>query len=650
MVDLNKLSDAELDARLKARQKGPSLSTLTDEQLDAELLKKRRSTGISEVPQGAQVTPFPQLLDTAKRLGTELLAESPALAGAGLSAMATAPTGPLGMIPAAIAGGVVGKLTQEGVEQGLLATGILEEGERLISEQPLRKKGLQEVLEESQKTGLIMGAGEAGGQALIAPFTKLGRGFSRNVTPEGKETLEFFRGTGITPNPAKVTDSRILDLASNAGEASIFGGEKFLQGQIKAVDYIDDTINRLVGLSSKSRESLGDLFSDAITESSIAFREAGKTLFKRLDEATGTNFVNTAKLRLQADKLIDELTGLNVEPSLIRRLQEAGETSLGPDALQRTGLRFSEAQRLRSDLLAITRKSENVISDKATGRIKLITKILEREMEATAKSAGGDVLKQWRRANSFWKEGRDTFDAKIIKDLIKKDPDAAVSALFTAAKDKPVMIRRIKRALKDKTLIRDLENSTLKTILFRSTNELGDIVPTKLLNQLKAFGGVDGQALKAMFPRGEDKVLAKLARIKGVVLKGQPDATGRFAVQIGQVTAGVALVSGQFKRAALAILIVPDMIARAFRNPRIVRFITEGAKARPGTKAAVTFTTRLSALLAKEGINHQIIEGGTDISPTRENAAILEQQQQQQPDRRNLSEKDFKEILNPTGL
>jgi len=629
VVNFSGLTDEELDAAIKKER---SISTLSDTQLDAEIAKEQeRTRPIPEVPEGG-FSSFPGLMDKLKSFGTEVLAESPALASATGAAVVTAPLGPFAQVPAAGAAALTAKLIQLGIEQGLIRSGISEEGDKLISEQPLEKKDFPEVLMEAGKTGVEFGLAEGAGQLAIAPFTKIGRGFSRNVTPEGKETLEFFKGTGIVPNPAKVTDSRILDLASNAGEASIFGGEKFLQGQIRAVDFIDATIDRLVGSISRTKESLGTLFADAITESSIAFRGAGKTLFDRIDQAVGTGFVNTAGIRRLADDIIEELSGLSVEPSLIRSLREAGETTLGPTALQRTGLRFSEAQKLRSDLLAVTRKSGNVISDKSTGRINRLLKILESEMEATAKSAGPKVLGQWRRANKFWKDGLDTFNAKVIKDIINKDPDAAVAALFTATKDRAVMIQRVKRALKDKKLVRAFENSTFKTILFRSRDELGDIVPTKLLNQLKAFGGEDGQALKAMFPRGEDKVLAKLARIKGVILKGQPDATGRFAVQIGQVTAGVALVSGQFKRAALAILIVPDLLARAFRHPGIARFIAEGAKARPGTKAAVTFTTRLSTLLADAGINHQVIEGGIDISPTKENAEILKQQQQQPVD------------------
>jgi len=620
MVDLSKLSDKELDALIKSTEREESIFSMSESQMknDPKLQEK------------------PSLGQVLSGVGDATLNESPALTGAGIGAAAGSGVGPLGAILGALGGGTAGKLIQLLVEQGLLSADVLKQGEN-VSGEPLTKMNPQDIALESGRSGIEMGVGEIAGQALIAPFTKMSRGFSKDVTPAGRETLEFFKGTDITPNPAKVTNSRILDLMSNAGEASIFGGEKFLQGQIKATNYIDDTIENLVQLSSHSKEALGDLFADAIKENSVAFKEAGKTLFKRLSLSVGDDFVNTAGIRQKSQGLINELSGLNVEPTLIQKLQAAGSTGVRGSGMLETGLRFSEAQALRSDLLAVLRKSSDVISDKAIGRIKSVTAILEKSMEKVARDAGPAVLHQWRRANNFWKDGINTFNSKIVKSIVDKDPDLAVNSLFTATKDRAVQIRRLKRALGNKEAIDEFQSNTLAAIIFRSKNAEGNIMANSLLNQLKNFGGTDGQALKVMFPHGEDKVLAKLARIKDVTLKAQPDSTGRFAVQIGQITAATALATGNFPKTGLSILIAPDMIARAFRNPAIVRFLTEGAKARPGTKAATTFTTRLAALLTSKGIDFETREGGVDLSPTLENAARLKE----------MTEQQFKKAINP---
>ena len=116
----------------------------------------------------------------------------------------------------------------------------------------------------------------------------------------------------------------------------------------------------------------------------------------------------------------------------------------------------------------------------------------------------------------------------------------------------------------------------------------------------------------AMHTSIQDKVLAKLARIKGVILKGQPDSTGRFAVQIGQISAAAALATGKFRKTAFSILLGPEAIARAFRSPTIAGLITEGLKINPATKQGLRqltlFTTRLAAQLKKEDIKHEIIQ------------------------------------------
>ena len=92
---------------------------------------------VMEVPDNmAGVTTWPQLKETAKAFGNEIVAESPILAGAGLAAYAAAPGGPLAMIPASIAGGTLAALTKEGVEQGMLKSGIIKEGDKLISDYP----------------------------------------------------------------------------------------------------------------------------------------------------------------------------------------------------------------------------------------------------------------------------------------------------------------------------------------------------------------------------------------------------------------------------------------------------------------------------------------------------------------------------------
>lgn len=560
----------------------------------------------TEIPDSGYTT-WPQLKDKAIAFGDELAAESPVLAGAGLAAYAASPGGPMAMIPAAVVGGTTAALAKEGVEQGLLRSGVIDEGEKLISDYPVGKKDVGQMFLDAGMTGLEMGAGELTGQALIGPFSKMARGSSRSVTPEGRETLEFFKShpeSGIVPNPAKVTDSRALDIASNAGEASIFGGEEFMRGQIDAVHFMDNAITKMVDKTLPDKQLLGDMFADAIGENLVAFKATAKNLFDGIDNLVGENFVNTKPLSVRANRLLDELSGLKVEPGLLKKLEDVGRESVGATGDIIKGMRFSEAQGLRSDLLSIIRSSSDTIPNKTIGRAKILAGLLEDQMSAVAEKAG--ATNQWRKANKFWKDGKKVYEDTVIKKILEKDPDYAVNALFNATKDRAVMVKRIKSALGNKERIHQFQDNAMGKIIFNATDPAtGEIKPKSILTALKQFGGADGKALKAMWPHGEDKMLSKLARIKNVIIKHQPDSTGRFAVQIGQITALGALASGHFKGTAATILIAPYMIAKAFRNPHIVRLITEGAKSRPGLKQSVSFTTRLAAMLSNEGIPYE---------------------------------------------
>jgi hypothetical protein len=557
--------------------------------------------------------------DVAKSVGNELLAESPVIAGAtGGAIIGGGAGGPPGAIAGALLGGTVGAVSKEAVEQGLLATGLLEPGDKLISEQPLEKKSFEPGALDAGMKGVSAGVGEGVGQAVVQPFVKaksaLSASLGKSVTPSGRETIELFKNTDIVPNPAKISDQRVLDILSNVGEAGIFGGDAFLKEEIKAVGLVDNFIDSVISSPNVSREALGALMAEGISGrkgSRVAFNRASELLFNRIRDKVGDAFIDTSQIRSKATSLLDDLRAKGVEPSAIKDIEVLGVTSVGPVGLQQTGLRFSEVQKARTALMEISRRNPEAIGDSTIGSAKFLVEKLTGKLRAASKAGG--ALDDFERANKFWVRGIDTFNDSVIRNIMRKDPDAAVISLFNAGKDKPVMIRRVRSALKNKELIREFENSTLKTIIFRSTNELGDVVPSKLLNELKRFGGKDGTALKAMFPRGEDKALAKYARIKGALLKGQPDATGRLAVQFGQVRAvqalaGGALLAGDFERAGMFILVAPAVVSRVFRSPSFLRFISGEAKKSASAINPVTFATRMSAILTQEGIEHELVD------------------------------------------
>lgn len=468
----------------------------------------------------------------------------------------------------------------------------------------------------SGATGFIGGGvGKKAGQI----GSKLARGASRDVTDEGRLALEFFENTGVVLNPARATDNFLLDIMSNASKVSLFGGSRFLRGELKAVDYVDNAITQLIQKSAGSKEFLGKLLKDAVENTLKTFKAHANQLYTRLDDAIGRELVNAKPIRSLVGELqrsIGKSPGLE---SLLNDLTKwGGKVLIGPDGLPRITTSFRQAQELRSILLDVTRGSSDLIKGQAKTAATRLEKILEIEMEKAANAAGPGFVKQWRRANQFWKAGRGRFDDTIIENIIKLDPDKAVTQLIAAGKDRVVLIRRMRRAIQDPKTLEALEGSMLQS--FVGNKPITETAGAQLLSNIRKFGGFDGKALKAMFPRGQVKALQELAKIKNVVVKNDPSTPGRLAVQFGQVVAAGGVIGGGTAFAlgekdigevlggiSFGILITPALFAKALAHKGFQNFVIKGLKPKPGLKAAVQQATAMSAFLTKIGIEHELL-------------------------------------------
>lgn len=550
---------------------------------------------VMEVPvdkQGKPITSIEGFLSDTKQFGESLKNESLPVGGAIVGGILGGP-----------GGAALGAAGGEGFKQVLQNFGYFGGNAPKTSGEAIKEMGIE---------GAIGGTGEGIARALVGAGSKAGRGFSKAVSREGDEALRFFKGSGITLNPAKLTDSRILDVASNAGEASFISGNKFLNGQLQAAHFIDDSVDDLVrAMRASDRQLAGDLVQDAISKNTLAFKERSVQLYKNLDDIVEGAVVDIRPLKAEAYRLLQEseaAVGAGTRKSLLREIIRKGDS-----------MTFSDAHTLRASLLTRGRMGTDPLADQTVG----IAKKLSGEIDDLMTNAIGQrpgAKEAFRAASNFWKKGKELFNNTLIKKLVKEDASQVSKKIFEAASDNPDMIRRIRKAIGGDTATwRALQGEVMDKIIksasdpkmFESSGG-SDIISKTLLSRLRKFGGQDEAALRAMFPARQDRVLSKLARIKGLILKGQPDSTGRFAVQIGQIAALASVASGKFGRRAGAILLGPEAIARAFQKPSIVRFITEGANINPktasGLKQLTLFTTRLAVLLNKEEIKHEVIE------------------------------------------
>ena len=704
-ADISAESFLSENAPDRTQRLNPNFGTIGTNEAPQQPFQPNQNLGqspVAEVPvsqQGTPITSTKEFLSDTKQFGESLKNESLPIGGAIVGGILGGP-----------GGAALGAAGGEGFKQVLQNFGFFGGDAPKTSGEAAERIGTE---------ALIGGTGEGLARIAVGTGAKAGRGFSKSVTPEGKEALRFFKGSDITLNPAKVTDSRVLDVASNAGEASFISGDKFLKGQLRAAEFVDDAVDDLVtSMRTSDRVLAGDLVQDAISGNQLAFKTKSIQLYKNLDEIIDEKIVRISRqqgfkaksspsrvgsgrnqvgvetrinpdtgniepvTRLTSETRINPVTGnvenvaqpipskgvsggggsrtagletrINPETGLIenipniveknivtrgrvdlrglkkeanRLLQEAeagagtaSQKSLLKEVARKNDfVTFSDAHTLRSTLLTRGRVGSDPLANQTVGIAKKLSGDIDSLMSKSAEKIPG-AKEAWRQANSFWKKGKEVFNDKLIKKMVEEDASQVSKKIFTSAKDNPAFIRRVRKAIgNDTETWRALQGEVMDKIVKDSldiagvgTTDVSNIVSSKLLKSIKAFGGQDEVALRAMFPARQDRVLAKLARIKGLILKGQPDSTGRFAVQIGQIAALASVASGKFSRRAASILLGPEAISRAFQKPSIARFITEGLKINPktaaGLKQLTLFTTRLAVLLNKEGIAHEVID------------------------------------------
>lgn len=437
--------------------------------------------------------------------------------------------------------------------------------------------------------------GEIGGAALTKAAFKVikPRKFIKSVTPEGKEAIETLGPLGGLVAPAQATENRALDILENVAEGSIFGGGKITvskkKTQAMAEQLVTDFAQSFKVGASKAQ--LGDIVKLTTTGSNEAFDKAAGGLFKKVDNLVGGAPINTINLqKLVLEMQSREKAGLGTATSILNKVSGKGNV-----------MSFADAQALRSDLLAVGRTTTEIIPGKSAGIAKRLASELDTAMEQGARKLSPEGLEVWREADVFWKEGKELFNSQIMKKIASSDPDVIVDAILEIKN--PVGIKRIRTLINNEKVWGDIQGQYVQGIVEKATDIDSFVNGKKILQQMKVFGD---ENLKTFFPGGEHERLRKLARVLRTVERGQPTGIGGVAIQLVQPGAAISLATGTKTKTALAILLGPLGIARAFSNKKVVDFILKGSKGVRTVAGTARFLTKLGAILTKEGIENDL--------------------------------------------
>lgn len=504
--------------------------------------------------------------------------------------------------------------------------------------------------EAAVKAGGEAFMGSGGGRAVVR--TAQGRPFSGALKEGAEETQSILSknvdstGEPILVSPRMVSNSKSLTFAEDVAQGAIVSARlekrkgKTIENAIKGYEQFVESFLQRGG----NREDAANMVVDAIDEASDIWRATGRGLADKVDKLAPNRAVINMNTPVSiATRMIDPKTGKpamkTVQTTMKKWAQtqldeaegglgDAGTIRIAQKILDKPDqISFRDAQILRSDLLGAGRQgggdSGIEVIGKAQGAAKTLANAMDKTMEKSvldlnnlfrangAQPKGDELMAAWRTLNTHWKEGRDTFNHKLVKAIANIEPEAVVKRFI---KPKAFSsIRRIRNMVDNKEVWGNIQGFYLKDAMETSVVN-GQLSGKAMLRKFRQMGD---EAMNELFP---DK--AHLAQVKAwakaldTAQESMKPGTGSTLIKLSQggaiaVALGAGGASPEAASAAAFILLAPWAFNRVLSNPGWAKLLTVGLKAPRGSKAAAGAMGQLLAQLNAHGL----LESVTSVNP-----------------------------------
>ncbi len=460
--------------------------------------------------------------------------------------------------------------------------------------------GMKEAAERAGLNALLSGGGELAFGMLSKPFSGIFK-----PTAAGAAAAQAIEKEGGVLTPALQSESRLAKNLESIAESS-FGGSNAIaaareSGQKAALAPIGRFVDDL--RSGFSKEELGGIAQDALEGQFDAFKAATAAAYGEVDKVLAAApkvagqpavSVSLRTLKAEAEKMMK--SGL---PSA-NAMRQLKDVLALPDEVS-----FQAGAEIRSALINPVSETGQLLVGNAKGQVKRLAALADRAMnDSFASSSIGrqsqrEVLSVWRDANQMYREGAELFNAKMVKALVSKEPEAVVKAIAQA--QKPGTIRTLKAAIGDDKVWRGIQGQFLDDLLRNSTDTAGDVARgtvvsgQKMATALKNFGDdalneLLGAERAAGF-KNMVKILERSQQRTGAGLGGLNFRGGAEGVGIAMVLAG--------NPKGIVLTLTPWLIGKLFTHKTSVRILTQGINARPGSTEAARAMAQLIAMYGK---------------------------------------------------
>jgi len=432
-----------------------------------------------------------------------------------------------------------------------------------------------------------------------------------------KRIQEAARTGNLTP--ALIQEGQTLDILENVAELSLIGsgGIRFTRegAETVAQSGIDDFVKQFKVVADDVE--MGNLFQKLLKDDVNIFKRVSGVKYGAVDKQLSSgkfidNFqVDLTDIKKWATKEKINLGGKRQSSSLRNFLQDIID--------ENNYITFKRANTLRGDFLEQSREFTGEVLGKKKGRLSAIAskEITEAMDNAFVPDSVKELLAD---ANKFYREGAEVFNTKLFNKIIKSDPEIVYKAVV-ASGDRPSLMKKtleiINKRIKDPTekanLINAMRGQFLEDALFKSSKEVSQYGMQLDASKLNTFLSKKDMFLKELFTHEQITNLKKfqsaLSFSQGILKKkgGLPGGIFIQMKQAGAIMTLSGLVGGGYATGgvvgvAVALILGPAALAKAFTYPSIIKALTLGIKYNQTPSKAGRYFYQAVTQMAGEGI------------------------------------------------
>ena len=540
----------------------------------------------------------------------------------------------------------------------------------------VKKGGWAESLDRAWAAGNRQAIYEALGQA---GFAVIGKGL-KLAAGENYKNIDWIRqqikASGGTLTASQVVDGTLYDTVEGLAEAA-WGGSVLRQSRVQMTKSIDNYVNTYQNNFLEAADAtlntagLGRLYQQAHKVADSTHRTVGGQKFVDLQALYTKKYRKEKWTKVDESPILDPagknfetvtkgVKKVEIQPISTKSLKAWARTQLkllkgSGKAGAATDWRYKEferilkmddkiafdvAQEMRSSWLAKSRNFDNKVhadyNMKDFGAVQQLSRQMDIAMDTGARGQGAEFYKEFRKANQFWKEGKEHLHNKFIAKLIAKNPEDVGKSIFQTGKPSEIQRARIAlrymqkvtkgtdEAVNFNEVWQSMQTGYLKSILGGAT----DTSATQLteMGVKKQVGsnvsdiesrGMNVNKLKDLFientPANDTFKAAFTAEqrngIKNFIsaieaAQRKTKGTGTFMVTVSQ--AQLVLSAGAFAAGGIeagmstiaALTITPAVLSRILTKPEYIKYLSQGMHTGIKSKAAGGLTAKFIAKMA----------------------------------------------------